>query len=230
MNELLAGSVYFGLALSLSAFWVGSCVQRKWKHPLLNPLIIASCIIIAILVVFNIEYNTYEKGASYLSYFLTPVTVCLAVPLYRQIRVLEDNLLAVIISIVCGCISHAAVIVVLSYFFQLDYPLISSLLPKSVTTAIAVGISEQINGVASITLIGVSIAGTSGALFAPAVLKLFRIKEPVAQGLAIGTASHALGTTKAVELGEVQGAMSSLAIVVAGILTVVIVPIVIEIM
>lgn len=230
MNELLAGSAYFGLALSLGMFWVGSCIQKKWKNPLLNPLLIASGIIIAILVIFNIEYETYEKGASHLSYFLTPVTVCLAVPLYRQINVLKDNLLAVMISIICGCIAHAAIIVVISSLLQLDMSLAFSLLPKSVTTAIAVGISDEIGGIASITLIGVSIAGTSGAVFAPMILKLFRITEPVAQGLAIGTSAHALGTTKAVELGEVQGAMSSLAIVVTGILTVIIVPIVIEIM
>jgi len=230
MNEILVDSAYFGLFLSLGAFWIGSCIRKKWNSPLLNPLLIASFICIAFLLIFNIEYETYDKGASHLSYFLTPVTVCLAVPLYRQIQVLKDNMTAVLISITCGSIAHAIIIVIITNIVKLDQTLIYSLLPKSVTTAIAVGISNEIGGIASITLIGVMIAGTSGAVFAPIVLKLFRITEPVAQGLAIGTSSHAMGTTKAVEMGEIQGAMSSLAIVVTGILTVIIVPIVAELL
>lgn len=224
VNEFLGESLFFGMALSLIAYRIGFMVQKKWKKVFLNPLLIAVILIITFLLVTGISYETYEYGAKYLSYFMTPVTVCLAVPLYRQLQVLKENLAAILISIAIGCLTHAAVVIAILSVFGVEEQLIFSLLPKSITTAIALGVSSEIGGIQGITVIGVMVAGISGAVVGPALLKLVGVTEPVAQGLAIGSSSHAVGTSKAIELGEVQAAMSSLAIVVTGILTVVIVP------
>ena len=174
---------------------------------------------------FHIDYDTYNNTAKYLTYFLTPATVCLAVPLYKQFQALKDNLAAVFVGIFCGCVTHIAIMAGLAVLFKVDYVFFLSLLPKSVTTPIALGISEEIGGIGSITIIGVVFAGMLGAIMGPSILKLVGVKEPVAIGLALGTASHAVGTSKAVELGEIQAAMSSLSIVVTGLLTVVMVPV-----
>lgn len=226
MNEMLQTSAYFGVALSVLTYWIGWNIQKKWKYPICNPLLISMILIIAFLSVFDISYETYQYGAKYITYFMTPATICLAVPLYRQIQKLKENIVAIFISILCGALAHVAIIVGIAALFSIDNTLTFSLLPKSVTTPIALGISGEIGGIGAVTVVGVCIAGIMGAVTGPSILKLVRIKEPVAQGLAIGSASHAIGTSKAVELGEVQAAMSSLAIVVTGILTVIIVPIV----
>ena len=226
MNELLQNSLYFGVGISLFAYWIGWKIQQKWKKPILNPLLFSMLFIILVLSLFDIDYETYQYGAKYITYFLTPATICLAVPLYRQIQKLKENALAIIISIICGCIAHAAIIVGIAALGKVDTILTFSLLSKSVTTAIALGVTEEIGGITAVTVVGVSFAGLMGAIVGPVILKAARITEPVAQGLALGSASHAVGTSKAVEIGEVQGAMSSLAIVVTGILTVVIVPII----
>lgn len=224
MNELLSQSLFFGMIVSLGAYKIGFEIQKKWKKVYLNPLLIAIVIIIAFLLVTGISYETYQYGAKYLSYFLTPVTVCLAVPLYKQIEILKNNLAAILISIVIGCISHAGILISVTFLCKMDQQLLLSVMSKSVTTAIALGVTGEIGGIQGITVIGVMIAGISGAVVGPSILKLFHITEPIAQGLALGSASHAVGTSKAIELGEIQAAMSSLAIVVTGILTVIIVP------
>ena len=224
MNEVLSQSLFFGMIVSLVAYKIGFEIQKKWKKVYLNPLLIAIVIIIAFLLVTGISYETYQYGAKYLSYFLTPVTVCLAVPLYKQIEILKNNLAAILISIVIGCISHAGILISVTFLCKMDQQLLLSVMSKSVTTAIALGVTGEIGGIQGITVIGVMIAGISGAVVGPSILKLFHITEPIAQGLALGSASHAVGTSKAIELGEIQAAMSSLAIVVTGILTVIIVP------
>ncbi len=224
INEALHESLFFGMTLSLTAYGIGFAAQKKWKKVFLNPLLIAVTLIITFLLVTGISYETYQYGAKYLSYFLTPVTVCLAVPLYKQLQVLKKNLAAIIISIILGCLAHGATVIAILMLFGVEDQLILSLLPKSITTAIALGVTTEIGGIQGITVIGVMVAGISGAVVGPTLLRLFGITEPVAQGLAIGSASHAIGTSKAIELGEIQAAMSSLAIVVTGILTVVIVP------
>lgn len=226
MNEILQNSLYFGVAVSLFTYWIGWKIQQKWKKPILNPLLISMILVILILTVFDIEYETYQYGAKYITYFLTPATICLAVPLYRQIQKLRENIVAIFISILCGCLAHVATIAGIAALCHIDTVLTFSLFPKSVTTAIALGVTEEVGGIAAVTVVGVSFAGLMGAIVGPAILKAVHITEPVAQGLAIGAASHAVGTSKAVELGEIQGAMSSLSIVVTGILTVIIVPIV----
>lgn len=224
MNELLSQSLFFGMIVSLVAYKIGFEIQKKWKKVYLNPLLIAIVIVIGFLLITGISYETYQYGAKYLSYFLTPVTVCLAVPLYKQIEILKNNLAAILISIVIGCLSHAGILIAVTVLCKLDQQLLLSVMSKSVTTAIALGVTGEIGGIQGITVIGVMIAGISGAVVGPSILKIFHITEPIAQGLALGSASHAVGTSKAIELGEIQAAMSSLAIVVTGILTVIIVP------
>ena len=224
INERLSESLFFGMILSLLAYKIGFEIQKKYKKVFLNPLLIAIVLVIVFLLITGISYETYQYGAKYLSYFLTPVTVCLAVPLYKQMETLKKNMAAILISIAIGCVTHAGVLIAITTMFKMDKQLLMSVMSKSVTTAIALGVTNEIGGIQGITVIGVMVAGISGAVVGPTLLKLFHITEPVAQGLAMGSASHAIGTSKAIELGEIQAAMSSLAIVVTGILTVIIVP------
>lgn len=229
MNELLSESVYFGIVISLLFYWAATLISKKVKLTICNPLLLSILFVIAVLLVFDIDYDTYNYGAQYLTYFLTPATVCLAVPLYRQFEILKKNVAAIMLSIGAGCISNAIAIGVLATVFHLSPTLKAALLPKSLTTAIAIGVSEELGGITSVTVVSVVITGILGATIAEKLFLLLKIEEPIAQGLASGTASHAIGTSKAMELGEVQGAMSSLAIVVTGILTVVLAPFVMEI-
>lgn len=230
MNEMLSESLFFGMIVSLLAYKIGFEIQKKWKKVYLNPLLIAIVLVIVFLLLTGISYETYQYGAKYLSYLLTPVTVCLAVPLYKQMETLKKNLAAILISIGIGCVVHAGILIAVTVLCKMDQQLLLSVMSKSVTTAIALGVTGEIGGIQGITVIGVMIAGISGAVVGPSILKMFHITEPVAQGLALGSASHAVGTSKAIELGEIQAAMSSLAIVVTGILTVIIVPWIVSLM
>lgn len=226
MNNLLLSTTFFGVTISLLTYFFGIFLRKKFNYAIVNPLLISTILIIVFLLVFDVDYDTYNQGAQYLSIFLTPATVCLAVPLYRQIQVLKENIIVVIVSISCGVLSHAFALIVLTRLFDLKKILTLSILSKSVTTPIAVGICNELKGIEAVTIMGVMVAGIMGAVLGPVLCKLFRIKEPVAQGLGIGSASHAVGTSIALEMGEIQGAMSSLAIVVTAILTVIVVPIV----
>lgn len=226
MNEFLLNSTYFGVVLSLICYWIALKISAKVKSTLCNPLLLASAMIVMVLMMLNVDYETFDKGASHLTYFLTPVTVCLAVPLYRQFQVLKSNLKAVLLGIGAGCIACLVTIVGVSLAFSFSQELTASVLPKSITTAIAIGLSEEIGGMPAVTVACVVITGIFGACTASAFFKMFKIEEPVAQGLATGASAHAIGTSRALELGEVQGAMSSLAIVVTGIMTVILVPII----
>lgn len=224
MNEIFTGSVFFGVCITIGAYQLGCLMQKKWKLSVLNPLLTASVLIITVLLIFRIDYETYEEGGRYISVFLTPVTVCLALPLYRQVLILKKNAAAVICGVFSGCIAHGALLFAMAALFRLDRKLFFSLLPKSITTPIAVGISKEIGGIEQVTIVAVIVTGIIGAAIGPWFLKALRIREPVAQGLAMGSAAHAVGTSRAMEMGETQGAMSSLAIVVNGILTVLILP------
>lgn len=226
MNEFLLNSTYFGIVLSLLCYWAALKISAKVKSTLCNPLLVASAIIIALLLIFHVDYETFDKGASYLTYFLNPATVCLAVPLYRQFQVLKTNMKAILLGIAAGCMACMVTIAGLAMVFALPQEVTISVLPKSITTAIAIGLSQEMGGISSITVVCVVITGISGACIASVLFKLFKIEEPVAQGLAAGTAAHAIGTSRALELGEIQGAMSSLAIAVTGLMTVVLVPVV----
>lgn len=224
MNDILADSVYFGLAMSLGVYWLSVWISKKIKSSLVNPLLMTSVFIIIFLTIFRIDYEVFDNGAKYITYLLPPTTVCLAVPVYKNARVLKDNFMAIIAGILAGCIACAITIAGMCLLFKMDTVIYSSLLPKSITTAIAIGVSSEINGIVSITVLAVIVSGLSGAMFSGPIFKIFSIKNPIAQGLACGNAAHAIGTSKAFQLGEVQGAMSSLSIVIAGVLTVIIAP------
>lgn len=218
--------LYFGMFISVFAYIIGIWLKKKLKWGILNPLLVAVVLVIAFLVGTGISYEEYNEGASYISYFLTPATVCLAIPLYKQLELLKKNFAAVMIGITSGVLASAVSIFVMSLLFQLDHVYYVSLLPKSITTAIGMGVSEEAGGIVTITIVAIILTGIFGNIIGEAWFKLVGIKEPIAKGLALGTASHAIGTAKALELGEVEGAMSSLSIAVAGLMTVVAVPLV----
>ena len=225
MNELFLSSAYFGFVLSVGAYLLGLWLRQKTGWAICNPLLAAVAVIIPVLLFFDIEYDTYNNGAKYISYFLTPATVCLALPLYKQLELLKKNLMAVFFAIVSGVAGSVLSIFFMSFLFQLEHVHYVSLLPKSITTAIAMGVSEEAGGIVTLTVVSIMITGIFGNVAADLIFRIFRIREPLARGLALGTAAHAIGTTKALELGEVEGAMSSLSIAVAGLLTVIAVPV-----
>ncbi len=220
MKEFLVDSAFFGAVLSLAAYEAGVLLKRKFKLAVFNPLLIATAAVMSLLTLLNVEYSHYNESAKYISYLLTPATVCLAVPLYQQMELLKKNLKAVAGGITAGVLASLLSIFLLAKLFSLSHEQYVTLLPKSITTAIGMGISEELGGIRTITVAVIIVTGIFGNVTAEFICRLFRIHDPVAKGLSIGTASHAIGTAKAMELGEIEGAMSSLAIAVAGLLTV----------
>ena len=221
MSKLLQDSAFFCLAISLIGYEIGLLLKKKFKMALFNPLLIAILCVMGMLQLMQVDYKTYNAGGQYISYLLTPATVCLAVPLYRQLTLLRKNLKAVVIGIVSGVLASMVSVLIFAKLFGLSHSEYVTLLPKSITTAIGMGVSEELGGVVTITVAVIVITGVLGNVISDLVCKLFHLEEPVAKGLALGTAAHAIGTAKAMELGEIEGAMSSLAIAVAGLLTVV---------
>lgn len=221
MKDILFSSVFFGVFVSLFGYELGVLLKKKLKWAILNPLLIAIIFVIVVLRLLKIDYQTYYDGAQYLSYLLTPATVCLAVPLYEQLTVLKRHWKAILAGVVSGVLSSLTSILILARLFSLSHEQYVTLLPKSITTAIGMGVSEELGGIVTVTVAVIIITGILGNIIAEAVCKLFKIEEPIAKGLAMGTAAHAIGTVKAMEIGEVEGAMSSLAIAVSGLLTVV---------
>lgn len=226
MSDILSASLFFGLVISTVTYLFGIWVKNKTKLALFNPLLISVALIILFLVVFKIDYEEYNKGASYISYFLTPATVCLAIPLYKQLKLLKQHLIAVIGGIASGVAASALSIFALSLLFRLEHVHYVTLLPKSITTAIGMGVSEEAGGIVTLTVVSIIITGILGNIIAETLFKAARITHPIAKGLALGTSAHAIGTAKALEIGEIEGAMSSLAIAVAGLMTVLVVPVV----
>lgn len=216
---------YFGIILSFAAYEIGKWINQKLKTPLANPLLIAILLIIGFLSITGIDYEYYKKGGDFIAFFIAPATVAMVLDLYANIETLKKNIIPIFVGVGSGTIFSFIIAMVLSKIFQIDRNLISSLLPQSVTTAIAISLSDEYQGIIGLTAIAVVIRGVSGAVFAPLVMKIFKIKDPVAQGVAIGTSSHAVGTSQARLMGEVQGAMSGLSIAVAGITAVIIMPI-----
>lgn len=219
MIHAMLYSPFFGLATSIVSWCVGVKVQKKTGLVLCNPLVIASVLILIGMNLFHIPLECYEAGGEMIQLMLGPVTAILALNIYRQRTVLQEYFVPVVVGCLVGSITSIASVYLLCKLFGLDEALTASLIPKSVTTAIALGIAESRGGIQGIAAAGVIVAGVCGAMFAPLFAKLFHITEPVAEGLAIGASSHALGTTKAMEIGSVQGAMSSIAICVCGIMT-----------
>ena len=227
MNELV-NTPLFGILLTLVAFEIGVLVSKKWKLAILNPILIANVLIVGFLLTTGISLESYNIGGNYISVLLSPATVVLAVPLYRQISKLKQFWKPILAGIAIGSLTSIACVIFFSKLFGLGRTLMLSLLPKSITIPMGSVVSEQIGGIPSVTIIAITVTGITGAVTAPIVCRFFRIKNSVAQGVAIGTASHALGTTKAMELGEIQGAMSSLSIGIAGLFTAVIAPIIVS--
>lgn len=225
MRELFAACSCFGLLLPLVTYHLARVINKKTGKELCNPLLFSTICCCAVLLLTGTDYDIfYENGGSILEFLLTPATICLAIPLYRQFNLLKKHAAAVAAGCAAGVIAHMAGCVLMLYLFQMEPAEYISLLPKSITTAIGKGLSEELGGYPAITMATIMLTGLFGAVTAPALLKLFGVKDPLCQGLAIGTSSHAAGTSRAVELGEVQGAASSLAIVVTGLLTVIAAP------
>ena len=220
MSELWA-SPYFGIALSILAFWAGEKLQKKLKSPFCNPLLIAILIIVIILLVFDIPYDSYNEGGAVINMFLAPATACLAVSIYTKLQLLKENAIPILVGCTAGSLSSMGSVYVLCKLFGLDEAMTASLLPKSITTAIGIGVSEELGGHVSVSVVVIIVTGVLGNIFAEKFLKLLSIKEPIAKGIAIGCSAHALGTAKAMEMGTIEGAMSSLSIVVCGVMTVV---------
>ena len=223
--EFFAQSAWFGLVLSLFTFFLARAVNRRAGKERINPLLFATVVCALVLLLGDIDYEVYYQGAQYLDFLLTPATICLAIPLYRQYALLKKNAVAVIAGCGAGVAAHMAGCVLMLALFRLEAAEFITLLPKSITTAIGKSLSEELGGYGAITMATIMLTGLFGAVIAPAFLKLLRITDPLAQGLAIGTSAHAAGTSRAVEMGEIQGAASSLAIVVTGLLTVIAAPI-----
>ncbi len=220
LDELFKTSVFFGAFITLLSYGIGCLLKRRFKLTVFNPLLIAVLLTILFLAVFRVDYATYHEGAKYISFLLTPATVCLAVPLYEQIELLKKNYKAVLVGILSGVFASLLSILILAVLFRFDHASYVTLLPKSITTAIGMEVSRELGGYVPITVAVIIVTGVIGNIFADTVCRIFRIRDPIARGIALGTSSHAIGTARAMEMGEVEGAMSSLSIVVAGILTV----------
>lgn len=220
LDELFKTSVFFGAFITLLSYGIGCLLKRRFKLTVFNPLLIAVLLTILFLAVFRVDYATYHEGAKYISFLLTPATVCLAVPLYEQIELLKKNYKAVLVGILSGVFASLLSILILAVLFRFDHASYVTLLPKSITTAIGMEVSKELGGYVPITVAVIIVTGVIGNIFADTVCRIFRIRDPIARGIALGTSSHAIGTARAMEMGEVEGAMSSLSIVVAGILTV----------
>lgn len=215
----LVNSPYFGLAITAIAYFLGTKVQKKLKFPLFNAMVVATAIIIAVMVIFDIPYEAYYQGGYVINLMIGPSTACLALGIYDKLPLLKKNLIPVLAGCVAGVITSVASIWIMCRLFGLDRALTAALLPKSVTTPIAMAIAESYGGVVSITSAAVIVTGAIGAVASPFLIKIFRITDPLAAGLGIGAASHAMGASKAMEIGKTEGAMSGLAIGLCGIIT-----------
>ena len=225
MNEFFENSLFAGVALSLISYMIGTMLKKKLKLGLFNPLLISIVISIIVLWIGKIDYETYHESAKYLSWLLTPATVCLAIPLYEQWELLKQNYKAVFCGLLAGTVTSLTTVFVLAKLCELSHEEYVTLLPKSITTAIGMGVSEELGGYVTITVAVIIITGILGNMFGELICKLFKITEPISKGLAFGASAHAIGTAKAIEMGEIEGAMSGLAIAVSGILTVAFAPV-----
>lgn len=224
MNDFFQYSVYAGVTISLAAYILGCAIKKKIRLGIFNPLLIAIAVTIVVLVASDVSYETYYAGAKYLSYLLTPATICLAIPLYEKWELLKKNFLAVFMGLLAGTVTSLATVFVLSKLCGLSHEQYVTMLPKSITTAIGMELSEELGGYLTITVAVIIITGVLGNMFGELICKIFKINEPISKGLAFGAASHAIGTAKAIEVGEIEGAMSGLAIGVSGVMTVILAP------
>ena len=221
MSTFLSNSIFFGVLLCLLSYQAGVFLRQKTKIAAFNPLLISIIIVIFVLVMFHIKFEDFYKGSKYISFLLTPATVALAIPLYSKLTLLKSNFKAIMSGLIAGVLTSLISIFVMSLLFGLSHENYVSMLPKSITTAIGIGVSEELGGVSTITTAVIIVTGVFGNVSADIVYKVFNIKNPIAKGIGLGSSAHAIGTSKALEMGETEGAMSSLSIAVAGIITVI---------
>ena len=224
MVEYLTQLSLFPLALTIGAYLLGQWLQSKFKTPVLNPILVAVVVVAGVLLATGFPVDTYQEGTKGLSWLLTPATICLAVPLYEQLKVLKKNLVAILGGIAAGTVTSLMVVFLMCRLFSLDHALTVSLLPKSITTAMGVVLSEGNGGLPALTTAVIIVTGILGSLMGSSLCKILKLTDPISQGVALGTASHVVGTSRANELGKLQGAVSSLSLVVAGILTAILFP------
>lgn len=227
MMEFVNAAQYFGIALTLLMFMAAVYINRRMPGALTTPLFLATIFVVVFLTVFDIPYDAYNKGGQYITYFLVPVTVCFAVPMYRQLPLLKKHAPAILLAMAIGVVSSVFAVCLICIFLGLGDIVARSLAAISVTTAIAIGITEKLGGMVALTVSSVIVTGILGASVSDLVCRKFGLTNPIARGLAIGNASHAAGTTKAMEMGPVEGAMSSLAIVISGLMTAVAAPLIV---
>lgn len=220
MEEVILNSAASGVFISLAAYGIGVLVKRRWNTTLANPLMIAILLVILFLLATGTDYETYNASAKYLSYLLAPATVSLAIPMYDRLHLLKENYRAILTGILSGVAASLLTVLALALLFGLTRAEYVTLLPKSVTTAIGMGVAEELGGHSEIAAAVIIITGVLGNMMAEPICRIFSIRHPIAKGIAIGTSAHAIGTAKAMEMGETEGAMSSLAIVTAGVCTV----------
>ena len=220
--ENILNSPLFGISITLLAFELGVLIYKKIKSPLLSPFILSIVFIVSFLLIFKIPTASYQKGGNIINMLLTPATSALAISMYHKIKTIKHNFLPIITGTFVGSLVSITSILLMSMLFNLDNNLVKGILPKSVTMPIALDLSKKTGGIASVTICCVCISGILGAVFSPLLIKIFKIKNPVSAGLAIGTSSHGVGTAKAIEIGETEGALSSIAIGLSGVMTVII--------
>ncbi|GCD10205.1 LrgB family protein [Clostridium tagluense] len=224
MNNLIASPV-FGVLISLIAYEIGIYIKKKGKLPIFNPLLIAIIILIVFLTKFHIKYEDYNNGGQIISFFLFPATVALALPMYKKFSLFKENAMPILIGIFSGAIVGFVCVVFLSKLFGIDHVIIESLIPKSITTPIGIVLSKQLGGLPSITVVAIIMTGIIGSIVGPFLYSIFKIKDKVALGIAMGASAHALGTARAMEIGETEGAMSGLTMAISGIVAVLLYPI-----
>lgn len=221
MSDFFTNSVFFGVLLCLSAYQAGLFLRQKTKIAAFNPLLISIIIVIFVLAIFNIKFQDFYNSSKYISYLLTPATVALAIPLYSKLSLLKSNFKAIMSGLISGVLTSLISIFVMALLFGLSHEHYASMLPKSITTAIGIGVSQEIGGIPTITTAVIIVTGVFGNVTADIIYKIFNIKNPIAKGIGLGSSAHAIGTSKALEMGETEGAMSSLSIAMAGIITVI---------
>lgn len=224
MADFLSELPLFAVVLTIGTYQIALWCQKKWKSPLCNPILISVLLVIGFLLLTGIPNETYQAGIARISWFLTPATVCLALPLYRQVKVLKKSLKAILIGITAGTLTSLIFIILLCKVFSLEDTITISLLPKSITTAMGSVLSANCGGIEALTAAAIMITGILGNISGSVLCKLFKLTDPIAQGVAFGTASHVVGTTRANEMGPLQGAVSSLSLAVAGVMTAVLMP------
>ena len=227
MTEFIAASAYFGLVLTIGIYILAAALYKRHKLVLLNPFLLTTVAVILVLVATSISNEAYQNSANFLNYLLVPATVCFAVPIYRNAKTIVKYKWTVAASVLTGAITSITSVMVLGRLFWLDDAIVKSMIPENATTAIAIGISQEIGGIVPITMLAVVVAGLAGNIAARTIMRTLKIQSPIARGLAIGTASHIVGTAKAFEMGRTEGAFASLSIAITGLTLAISIPIII---